>query len=165
MLEPHLEEDHNFDDDVDDPSELVPALALQDLEFGTRLEVVPTDNDDSEDARILSFLFAVFLPDTAIGNIEAPSTEAFIRLFESLSKQKLHDALQGSGLSPNAEYALRDLGGMSEEYVTEYLFALRPLAKMLKEDGGRLILHLDGDFTDERILQRANALWAKFFKR
>jgi hypothetical protein len=54
---------------------------------------------------------------------------------------------------------------MSEEYVTEYLFALRPLAKTLKEDGGRLILHLDGDFTDERILQRANALWAKFFKR
>lgn len=139
------------------------GLAERDIGFGTVMEEDGLDDEDA-DIRILDFLLSVFLPDVGVPNPGAIPTQIFVRLFESLSKERLHDALQGKDLGPTAEIRLHDLYGISEDYIVEFLLILRPLAKKLKQGGTRLIAVYGGDIQDEEILNRAEEHYRKFVR-
>lgn len=146
----------------EDKDTILQDLAWRDIQFGTIMEESGLD-DQVHDIVILEFLFEVFLPTVEIINIEEIPTDVFIRLFESLSKEKLHTALQGIDISLIAkEGCLPKLRGMSEDYILEYLFALRPLAKKLKEEGGELIMLFDSCIEDQKMLARAEEHYKKF---
>ena len=133
-------------------AEVLPLIMLSDLWFGNIASAQPEDGARSDGA-MMSFLFSVLLPSHDSEYGVQVTTDLLISLYEAIPQANLLEEMKKLQLSKDRQIRVHN-----------YLFDLRPVAKLLKEDREHLhlVVAFDHEFEDEVIKQRAETILERF---
>ncbi|MFZ2804474.1 MAG: hypothetical protein WA001_04580 [Patescibacteria group bacterium] len=140
------------DPDAFSKSELIYFLKEQDFQFGT-IDTKWGGDDSDEDGDVMGFVIHAIFPDGPISEVWELTTETFVEIFRSLSEPRFADAM-------------KQLEDARRVRIHNYLAAIRPIAKIIKESEMRvrLIFVSEGEFHDSVVEKRAGALYERLLK-
>ncbi|NBS41261.1 hypothetical protein EBS80_01215 [bacterium] len=153
-----LEEYLSGDERVFRPG-ILNTLALTDLKKGSEAPRVTLDEPRWMEP-VLDFLFRSFVPDQFFGYSlewwQSIPTPVFISLFERLSVEKVTAAVDSMSDAQLAAYgvAREHLSGFKQK-VVDLAFQIRPVVAACKRTGSRVIMAVNNEPDDARLMERA----------
>lgn len=144
-------------------SQLLDELRVLDLRFGS-ISVSPSEPEYVYS--LMKALLFVAVPQVSLEDRAAPEllfAQNIVPMFEAISKAKIFEALKDppQHVVEALEIVPRDLSWFPEA-VIQFAYELRPLAKELKEQGGRLIVEVGGFELEDKELEERAALHFQF---